>query len=84
MVLAPSLLLVSAVFLLLDGGSRVVGVALGTRRGRRMLIYSPAGIERFFLEAGAVTAESGVNLGALIEAAARYGREFLATPGAPG
>lgn len=53
---------------------------VGTRRGRRMLIYSPAGIERFFLEAGAVTADAGVNLGALVDAATRYGWEFLASP----
>lgn len=53
---------------------------IGPRRGRRMLIYSPAGIEHFFLEAGAVTADSSLNLSALVEAATRYGWEFLGSP----
>ncbi len=58
---------------------------VGTRRGRRMLIYAPAGIEHFFLDAGAVTADAEVNLGALVAAATKYGWEFLASPqvGAP-
>ncbi len=56
---------------------------VGPRRGRRMVVYSPAGIEQFFLEAGAVTADADVNLGALVDAATRYGWEFLAMPQAP-
>jgi uncharacterized cupin superfamily protein len=53
---------------------------VGTRRGRRMVIYTPAGIEHFFLEAGAVTANVEINLSALLDAATRYGWEFLASP----
>jgi uncharacterized RmlC-like cupin family protein len=56
---------------------------VGARRGRRMVIYSPAGIENFFLEAGAVTSDADVNLGALVDAATRYGWEFLASRQAP-
>ncbi len=54
---------------------------LGARGARRLVIYSPAGIEQFFLEAGAVTADADVNLAALLQAATRYGWEFLAAPG---
>jgi hypothetical protein len=42
-----------------------------------MVVYSPAGIEHFFLEAGGVTAGGDVNLPALLASATRYGWEFL-------
>jgi quercetin dioxygenase-like cupin family protein len=54
------------------------GVNVGGRPGRRVLIFSPAGMERFFLDAGAATSDSEVDAAALLTAAARYGWEFAA------
>jgi mannose-6-phosphate isomerase-like protein (cupin superfamily) len=46
--------------------------------GGRIVIFSPAGIERFFLEAGAPTADAAVDLAAALAAATRYGWKFVA------
>ena len=48
-----------------------------TRAGRRVVLFSPAGMERFFLEAGAATPEEPVDLSAALAAAARNGWEFM-------
>jgi quercetin dioxygenase-like cupin family protein len=48
----------------------------GDRPGRRLLIFSPAGIERFFLEAGAPRPESASDPEAIAAVAQRHGWEF--------
>jgi mannose-6-phosphate isomerase-like protein (cupin superfamily) len=45
--------------------------------GRRVLIFSPAGMEQFFLQAGAPTAESEVDQAQVLAAALRHGWEFV-------
>jgi quercetin dioxygenase-like cupin family protein len=52
-------------------------VNAGSTTGRRILIFSPAGMERFFLEAGASDEEVEVDLGATLESARRYGWDFV-------
>lgn len=44
--------------------------------GRRIVVFSPAGMEDFFLEAGSATAEDP-DLAAAAAAAARHGWEFV-------
>jgi quercetin dioxygenase-like cupin family protein len=56
------------------------GANVGERAGRRVLLFSPAGMERFFLEAGASTVEDDADRAAVLAAAARHGWEFP-TPG---
>jgi quercetin dioxygenase-like cupin family protein len=51
--------------------------SLGDRAGRRVLIFSPAGMESFFLEAGATSADEQVDPAAALAAAQRYGWEFV-------
>ncbi len=51
---------------------------VGTQPGRRIVLFSPAGMERFFLEAGAPTAESEIDLRAALASAVRHGWEFVA------
>ena len=53
------------------------GANVGQRTGRRVVIFSPAGMERFFLEAGQPTAESEPDLAAVLESATRHGWQFL-------
>jgi quercetin dioxygenase-like cupin family protein len=49
----------------------------GTTAGKRVLIFSPAGLEGFFLEAGAPSAGADVDGAAAADAARRYGMEFV-------
>ena len=56
------------------------GGNLGGASGRRILIFSPAGMERFFLEAGAPAAGQEVDGGAALAAATRHGWEFVTQP----
>jgi quercetin dioxygenase-like cupin family protein len=51
---------------------------IGAQRGRRVVLFSPAGMERFFLDAGVPTAESEVDLRAALASAVRHGWEFVA------
>jgi mannose-6-phosphate isomerase-like protein (cupin superfamily) len=51
---------------------------LGENQGRRVLMFSPAGLERFFLEAGAPAADVEVDGAAALAAALRHGWEFAA------
>jgi quercetin dioxygenase-like cupin family protein len=44
--------------------------------GRRVVIFSPAGIEAFFLETGAASADAAVDLAAALESATRHGWRF--------
>ena len=50
---------------------------IGTLPGRRVVVFSPAGIERFFLEAGVPKADSEIDLGGALASAVRHGWEFL-------
>jgi quercetin dioxygenase-like cupin family protein len=52
------------------------GRNVGGRPGRRVLIFSPAGMERFFLDAGASLPDEEIDRSALLAAAARHGWEF--------
>ena len=68
----------------LDPGDSVVvpagtthsGGALGDAGGRRVVIFSPAGLERFFLEAGTASPGDPVDARAALASAARFGWEF--------
>jgi mannose-6-phosphate isomerase-like protein (cupin superfamily) len=52
------------------------GGNVGQRTGRRVVIFSPAGMERFFLEAGQPTADSEPDLAAVLASATRHGWQF--------
>jgi mannose-6-phosphate isomerase-like protein (cupin superfamily) len=45
----------------------------GTTAGRRIVIFSPAGMEDFFLEAGAASEEVEVDRGKALDSALRHG-----------
>jgi quercetin dioxygenase-like cupin family protein len=49
----------------------------GPQAGRRVVLFSPAGMERFFLEAGLATPDEPVDLAAALAAATRHGWEFV-------
>ncbi len=53
-----------------SGGNAGVGV------GRRMLIFSPAGMESFFIEAGAASPDADLDREAVAASAVRHGWEF--------
>jgi quercetin dioxygenase-like cupin family protein len=53
------------------------GSNVGEKAGRRIVLFSPAGMERFFLEAGQPTADSEPDLTAVLASAARHGWQFL-------
>ncbi len=53
------------------------GGNVGERTGRRIVLFSPAGMERFFLEAGQPTADSEPDLSAVLASATRHGWQFL-------
>ncbi len=57
-------------------GVRHAGRALGEGRGRRLVIFSPAGIEHFFLEVGHSGPDESFDLEAALEAAQRHGWRF--------
>jgi quercetin dioxygenase-like cupin family protein len=52
------------------------GCNVGDAKGRRVLIFSPAGMERFFLEAGAASDSDAVDPQEVLSAANRHGWEF--------
>lgn len=54
------------------------GSNVGDSQGRRVLIFSPAGMERFFLEAGAPSDGEAVDPQSVLSAAKRHGWEFAA------
>jgi hypothetical protein len=56
------------------------GTTIGQQPGHRVVVFSPAGMERFFLEAGAPTAESEIDLAAALASAIRHGWEFTTEP----
>jgi quercetin dioxygenase-like cupin family protein len=57
-------------------GVRHSGGTLGDEPGRRVVVFSPAGAERIFLEAGSATADEAPDLGRLVELAAAHGWSF--------
>ena len=50
---------------------------LGDRTGRRVVMFSPAGMERFFLETGAQAPDQETDARAAFESAIRHGWEFV-------
>lgn len=53
------------------------GANLGAHPGRRIVVFSPAGMEDFFLEVGAPSADTGIEPAAALASAARHGWEFV-------
>jgi quercetin dioxygenase-like cupin family protein len=54
------------------------GANVGSGQGQRVLIFSPAGMERFFLEAGSATPEQPPEPASVLAAARSHGWEFPA------
>jgi quercetin dioxygenase-like cupin family protein len=50
----------------------------GETRGRRVVLFSPAGMEGFFREAGTVSPEAEVDVSRTLASATRHGWEFIA------
>lgn len=50
---------------------------VGERVGRRVVLFSPAGMERFFQEAGMSSADAAIDPGAALASAIRHGWEFI-------
>jgi quercetin dioxygenase-like cupin family protein len=53
------------------------GANIGRQPGRRVVLFSPAGMERFFLETGAPTADGEIDLADALASAVRHGWEFI-------
>jgi mannose-6-phosphate isomerase-like protein (cupin superfamily) len=53
------------------------GANVGAAIGRRLVIFSPAGMENFFLEAGARSADIEVDRRAALASATRHGWQFV-------
>ncbi len=53
------------------------GANVGEQTGQRVLLFSPAGMERFFLEAGAAMPDGELDPAATLATAARHGWEFI-------
>ena len=53
------------------------GGNVGDRPGRRVVMFSPAGLEEFFLEVGAPARDAGTDPGAAVRSARRHGWEFV-------
>lgn len=53
------------------------GANIGSVTGRRMVIFSPAGMEKFFLELGTASADEVIEPTAALACATRYGWEFV-------
>lgn len=58
-------------------GVEHAGGNVGEGPGRRIVIFSPAGMERFFRETGAASADAEVDLAAALASAVRHGWEFV-------
>jgi len=54
------------------------GSNIATAPGRRIVMFSPGGMERFFLEAGAPTRDAEIDVAAALASATRHGWEFIA------
>jgi quercetin dioxygenase-like cupin family protein len=53
------------------------GGNIGTTSGQRIVIFSPAGMERFFLEAGTPAEHLEIDITAALAAATRHGWQFI-------
>ena len=53
------------------------GGTVGDAPGRRLLVFSPAGMEEFFREAGAASAEEEVDGRVALASALRHGWRFV-------
>jgi quercetin dioxygenase-like cupin family protein len=53
------------------------GANVGASPGRRVLIFSPAGMEEFFREAGTTSADVEIDPRAALAAATRHGWQFV-------
>jgi quercetin dioxygenase-like cupin family protein len=53
------------------------GGNVGDGPGRRLILFSPAGMESFFVEAGATAPDAEVDRGAALDAAMRHGWRFV-------
>lgn len=53
------------------------GRNVGEQQGRRVLVFSPAGMERFFLTAGAASADAPLDSASVLAAAQHHGWEFV-------
>jgi quercetin dioxygenase-like cupin family protein len=51
-------------------------VHAGRGAGRRLVLFSPAGMERFFLEVGGDSPDAVSDLDVVLDSAGRYGWEF--------
>ena len=56
------------------------GGNVGAGPGRRVVVFTPAGMEGFFLEAGSATEEDEPDAGAAMASAAHHGWEFVTSP----
>jgi quercetin dioxygenase-like cupin family protein len=54
------------------------GGNVGRHAGRRVVLFSPGGMERFFLEAGAANADLEIEPATVLAAATAHGWEFTA------
>jgi quercetin dioxygenase-like cupin family protein len=50
---------------------------VGEHPGRRVVLFSPAGMERFYQAAGVPTVDSEIDLSAALASAVSYGWEFI-------
>jgi hypothetical protein len=57
------------------------GSNVGAGSGRRVVLFSPAGLERFFLETGAAAPDADVDLPTALASAVRHGWEFVVRDG---
>lgn len=53
------------------------GGNVASTTGRRVVIFSPAGVERFFLEVGAAAPDEEIDPAAALASALRHGWEFI-------
>ena len=53
------------------------GANIGAGTGRRLIVFSPAGTEEFFREAGTASPDVEVDPGAALAAATRHGWRFV-------
>jgi len=57
-------------------GAMHASANVGSAQGRRVVLFSPAGLERFFLEAGGPSRDGDVDLAAMLALARSHGWEF--------
>ena len=53
------------------------GGNIGAATGRRVVIFSPAGMENFFLETGVASEDADIDINAALASAIRHGWDFV-------